>query len=279
MSIGGGVRHAVARAERVGATALQIFTRNQLQWSAPELREADVARFKAAVNDSALRYICAHASYLINLASPDTVTRSRSEAALIEELERAERLGCHCLVLHPGSPKGDGRGVGIARLVESLDRVLAATAGCRARLALENTGGQGNVLGATVAELGEIISACAESVRLGVCLDTCHAFVAGYDLREASVVNALVDEVGGLIGIDRVCVLHLNDAEYEVGSRRDRHAHIGKGQIGDAGFRNVLLHPLLRSVPGVLETPKKEPELNEDRRNLRRLRRLDRAAQ
>ena len=274
MSIAGGVPLAVDRAARVGATALQIFTRNQLQWSAPELSEEEVQRFRVAVKQSPLRYVCAHASYLINIASPDPPLRARSESALVAELRRAEDLGCHCLVLHPGSPRSDTREAGVARVAESVMRVLAETRDCTVRLALENTSGQGTVLGSTVSELGDMVDACSRPARLGVCIDTCHAFASGHDLREKQAVVDLVAELGDRIGLERLWVLHLNDSLYGLGSHRDRHTHIGQGHIGAPGFRNLLTNEELVEVPGILETPKDRKTLVEDRRNLRRLRRL-----
>jgi deoxyribonuclease-4 len=180
MSIAGGLSKAVDRALPVQATALQIFTRNQKRWVNPPLEAAEATAFREAAGH--LRYVCAHAGYLINLASPDEAARERSLDALLDELGRAEQLGCDCLVLHPGSPKKDGRAIGLSRIAAGLREALSRTAGGEVRIALENTAGQGSTLGSTFRELGDLLDACDRDSRLAVCLDTAHAFAAGYDL-------------------------------------------------------------------------------------------------
>ena len=275
MSIAGGVPNAVARAEAVNATALQIFTRNQLQWRVPELDGEQVQRFLQAASDSALEFVCAHGNYLTNLAATDRLIRERSFESLVIELGRAEALGCRCVVMHPGSPKGDGASRGTRRVAAHLRRALEATADLRVSIAVENTAGQGATLGATFAELGEVIDRAGGHRRLAVCIDTCHAFAAGYDLRTPQDVTALADEIEATVGLDRIMLLHLNDSKGECGQRTDRHEHIGKGSIGCRGFQCVLNEPALRGIPGIIETPKHPKTLAEDRENLRELRRLE----
>ncbi len=276
MSIAGGVALAVDRAQRVKATALQIFTRNQVQWHAPPLAPETACEFRNRCAANSLRFLCAHSSYLINLASPNDVTRERSLTALVEELTRAEALGCSCLVMHPGSPKDESRDLGLQRVVDGVRAAFEQTSGLSVKLALENTAGQGNVLGSNVAELGQILRKTDAHARLAFCIDTCHAFAAGYDLRDRSVVAEFATAIDDELGLDRLLVLHLNDSLGGCGSRKDRHAHVGKGEIGSRGFRNLLHEPRLAAVPGVIETPKDAKTLAEDITNLRRLRRWQR---
>ncbi|MBT7167134.1 MAG: deoxyribonuclease IV [Victivallales bacterium] len=272
MSIAGGCPKAIEHALSVQATALQIFTRNQKRWESKPLAQAEADAFRGASVE--LDYVCAHAGYLINLASPDESMRERSLVALLDELDRAERLGCDCLVLHPGSPKDDASTIGIGRVAKGLREALRATAGAEVRIALENTAGQGSTLGSTLQELGAILDACDRDPRLAVCIDTAHAFAAGYDLRTETGLAALLRGIEQFVGWERLRVLHLNDAKNRCGSRADRHEHIGQGQIGEDGFRRLLTAPELRHVPGIIETPKDGKSLAEDVTNLATLRRL-----
>ncbi len=274
MSISGGMERAIERAERVGASALQIFTKNQVQWRSPPLHEIEAARFRQQYAASALRFLCAHASYLINLASNNSAVREKSMDALVVELDRAEALGCDCLVLHPGAPKDDGAAVGLDRIGHGLNHALQATTGYRVKIAIENTAGQGSVLGSTMAQIEAILQRTDHHPRIAFCLDSCHAFAAGYDLRTDSGMQRLVSEVEDHIGVDRLLVLHLNDSHGECGTHLDRHQHIGAGMIGREGFRRLLRHPALKHVPGIIETPKDDELLTEDRQNLAVLREL-----
>jgi len=276
MSIADGVSLAIDRACQVNATALQIFTRNQVQWEAPPLEPETACEFRNRFTESGIRFLCAHSSYLINLASPDDTTRERSLTALVEELTRADALGCACLVMHPGSPKDDPRETGISRVVSGILAAFDQTRDLRVKLAIEDTAGQGNVFGSNIAEIADILHRAGDHPRLAMCLDTCHAFAAGYDLCDASVVADLASAIDDSIGLDRLLVLHLNDSLGACGSRRDRHAHIGKGQVGETGFRNILHEPRFAAIPGIIETPKNTKTLAEDVTNLSRLRRLQR---
>lgn len=275
MSIAGGLSHAVEHALAVKATAVQIFTRNQKRWENPPLAPGEAAAFREAARK--LRYVCAHAGYLINLASPDPAARERSRLALLDELGRANQAGCDCIVLHPGSPKEDDSATGIARVAGEIRTILDATPDYQTAIAFENTAGQGASLGSSLRELGDLLAACDRHPRLGVCIDTAHAFAAGYDLRTEAGIATLCRELDTVAGWHRVRVLHLNDAMNPCGSHRDRHEHIGQGEIGEAGFRRFLAIPELRHVPGIIETPKDPKTLAEDKLNLRILRRLDRA--
>ena len=278
MSVSGSFLTAVTATVTAGADALQIFTKSQLRWHAPPIADSTAREFRAAVQAAGLRFLSAHDSYLINLAAGSEDTWANSVASLTLELERAAQLGVFCLVLHPGSPKTDGAAVGIQRIVKGLREVLRSTAGNPVRLALENTAGQGATLGATVQELAAMIDGCDGDPRLGLCLDTCHAFAAGYDLRTPAAVAALVDAITAGPGLDRLLMLHLNDSKKECGQHLDRHEPIGEGCIGEPGFRCLLAEPRLKGIPGILETPKSDdPAMTDDRRNLATLRRCEAA--
>jgi deoxyribonuclease-4 len=275
VSVADGFCQALERAARIDATAIQIFTRNQLRWRSPPLDKMEVAAFRTALATSQVRYACAHAGYLINLASPSQQTRELSIAALLDELGRADALGCHCLVLHPGSPKEDGAAVGVQRVVEGLKKALDHTDELAIRIALENTAGQGNCLGASWEQLFDIARQVGHADRLGFCLDSAHAFAAGMDVSQSGTVARLAAQIEAAAGIARLYVMHLNDSKVACGKLVDRHEHIGQGCIGDGGFQAILREPLLATVPGVIETPKEEPKwFLRDAENLARLRRL-----
>ena len=273
-SIAGGVSTAVKRAGDIGAEALQIFTRNQVRWASPPLSEEETVAFRSAYEASNLRFLCAHASYLINLASPSKRLRAKSLGALIDEVRRADTLGCGCLVMHPGSPKYESTRRGLARIASALGEALEHTRECRVGIALENTAGQGSNIGGHLWHLSELIGQAGDSPRLGLCLDTCHAWAAGWDLRHPHIVRELADSVRRGNGGDRLWLLHMNDSVAAVGSHRDRHAAIGEGEIGLAGFRNILHEPLLSEIPAILETPKENDPAAADRKNLAVLRDL-----
>jgi deoxyribonuclease-4 len=274
MSVAGGLHLAFSHIKKVGGQALQIFTRNQRQWQAAPITAEEQRLFRAAWRAWGDWPVAAHNSYLINLASPDKEVRDKSVTALAAELERCAALAIPLLIMHPGSHGGDGGEAGLQRLVENLDLALARAANAeQVTVLLENTAGQGNALGAEFAEIAFIINHSAHGSRLGVCLDTCHLFAAGYDFRTSKSYRQTMGEFDRLIGIDRLRFFHLNDSIKGLGSRVDRHEHIGQGRIGLAGFRNFLLDPRFRAQPMTLETPKGK-ELKEDMVNLQVLREL-----
>ena len=274
MSVAGGLHLAFAHIKKVDGQALQIFTRNQRQWQAAPVTPEEQRLFCSAWRDWGDWPVAAHNSYLINLASPDQEVRDKSVTALAAELERCADLAIPLLIMHPGSHCGQGVKAGLQRLVENLDQALAKAAKAeQVTVLLENTAGQGNALGAQFAEIAFIINHCAHSNRLGVCLDTCHLFAAGYDFRTHISYQQTMGEFDRLIGIDRLLFFHLNDSIKGLGSRVDRHEHIGQGRIGLAGFRNFLSDPRFRAQPMTLETPKGK-DLKEDMVNLQVLRKL-----
>jgi len=274
MSVAGGLHLAFARINKVGGQALQIFTRNQRQWQASPITPEEQRLFKTAWEEWGDWPVAAHNSYLINLASPDKEVRRKSVTALAAELERCAALAIPLLIMHPGSHGGDGVKTGLQRMVENLDQALARSANAEhVTVLLENTAGQGNALGADFGEIAFIIHHSAYNNRLGVCLDTCHLYAAGYDFRTGKSYRRTMDEFDRLIGMDRLRFFHLNDAIKGLGSRVDRHEHIGQGRIGLAGFRNFLRDPRFRHQPMTLETPKGK-DLKEDMVNLQVLREL-----
>jgi deoxyribonuclease-4 len=275
MSIAGGLPNAIHRGVAAGCGVVQLFVRNQLQWAARRLDEAEIVGFRQALAGSGLRTACAHANYLINLATPDPAERARAMAALLDDLDRAERLGLPFVVLHPGSHRGAGVEAGLATLAHALDEIARRTAGWRVRLALENTAGAGNALGSRASELGAIIARVRRPERLALCLDTCHLFAAGYDIRTARGFAGALAEIDRAVGIERVVAFHLNDCRAGLGARLDRHENIGGGRIGLAAFRFLVNHPRLGTLPMILETPKRD---DGDARNLATLRSLRRAA-
>lgn len=274
MSVAGGLHRAITHIVRVGGRALQIFTRNQRQWQTLPVSPEERADFAAAWQSWGNWPIASHTSYLINLASPDEEVRRKSVLALTAELERSAALAIPYVVMHPGSHGGDGAEQGLIRLVCHLDQAFAAARGAEAVMVLlENTAGQGNALGATFNELAFLLTSSAFADRLGLCLDTCHLFAAGHDLRNAAAYHATMAAIDRTCGITRVKFFHLNDSQRELGSRVDRHEHIGQGHIGLAGFRLLLNDPRFRHHPMTLETPKGS-DLAEDIVNLRTLRAL-----
>lgn len=274
MSVAGGLHLAFDRITMVGGHALQIFTRNQRQWAAAPISAEERRRFHAARQAWGDWPVAAHNSYLINLASPAEEVREKSVIALADELERCAALDIRLLVMHPGSHGGAGSETGLQRIVDNLDQSLNRAASAeKVVVLLENTAGQGNSIGADFAEIGFIIRNSSFADRLGVCLDTCHLFAAGYDFRSASSYRQTLAEFDRQIGLDRLRFFHLNDSIKPLGSRVDRHTHIGQGCIGPEGFRNFLTDPLFTHAPMTLETPK-GTDLREDIVNLRLLREL-----
>jgi deoxyribonuclease-4 len=273
MSIAGGLPEALVRGRELGCSVIQLFLKNQRQWAGRPLHADEVAEFVRQQAATQIRTAFAHATYLINLASPSDPEWGRSVDAFFDELERAERLGLPFVVIHPGSHLGAGPAAGVARLARALDELHARTAGYRVRVALENAAGAGNCLGCRAEELAAVLGAIREPERLAVCLDTCHLFAAGYDLRTPAGFAATLAAFDRAIGLERVVAFHLNDAQAPLGSGLDRHEHIGRGRIGLGAFRRLLRHPVLSERPMVLETPKVGTW---DQRNLATLRRLAR---
>ena len=276
LSIAGGLENAIYAGAALGCTTVQIFVRNQRQWAARPLTEEQIARFRTAVMATGIAPVTAHASYLLNLASPDAAVRNRSIVAMIDELTRCEALGVAGLIVHPGAYLDGTLPQGIRRIARCLDKVHRACRGFGAATVPEFTAGQGTSIGWRFEQLGAILDSVADAHRMGVCLDTCHLFAAGHDFRTAEGYQAMIDELAGAIGLSLVKCIHTNDSRTGCGSRVDRHEHIGKGRIGKAGFAHFLNDARFRDVPFILETPKgrdgRGTDLDEV--NLKRLRAL-----
>jgi deoxyribonuclease-4 len=276
MSISGGLPLALERGGSIGCNAVQLFVKNRNQWRARPLGRGEAASFRKAAGGFRREFILAHSIYLINLASPEPNISKKSRRGFLEEMRRAERLGIAYMVLHPGSHKGAGEAAGIATIIENLDYVLEKTDGNRLIVLLETTAGQGNSIGHDFEQLAEIIEGAKRKDRLGVCFDTCHSFAAGYDLRSRRAYKKTFDHFDDVIGLERLKAFHLNDSLREIGSRVDRHTHIGKGKLGLQAFSHLVNDERFFDRPMILETPK-GPDMKEDIRNLRVLRGLRQA--
>jgi deoxyribonuclease IV len=275
MSIAGGYYRAVEEAHRCGCDCVQIFTKNNNQWRAKEITAEEAALFSATLAKLKIAHPLSHTSYLINLASPDETLWQKSVDSMVVEVRRAEQLGIPYVVVHPGSHTTATEEQGIANVALALDMVHKLVALTKTRILLEITAGQGTNLGWKFSQLAAIIAQTGQPDRIGICFDTCHAFAAGYDLRDRQAYEAMWREFDEQLGLDRLKAIHLNDSKRELGSRIDRHEHIGRGQIGEAGFRNLLTDKRFQDIPMYLETPKENPEEEPwDVVNLRTLREL-----
>ena len=255
VSISGSIDKSVDNAVERECTAFQIFTRNPRGWHAKELTDEDVENFKNKLKDSKIdRFAtCAHMPYLPNLSSPKSDGYEKSVNSLIEEVERCGKLGIPYLVTHLGSHLGTGENNGMKRLVEALNK--AGSVKNDVMILLENTAGQKNSVGADFAQLGEIFKKLKPSKKFGVCFDTCHAFVSGYDLRSEKDVKKTFDEFEKYVGMKNLKILHLNDAKGEIGCNLDRHYHIGLGNIGEKGMAAIIKFIVKKKIPIILETP------------------------
>ncbi|NLD42943.1 MAG: deoxyribonuclease IV [Chloroflexi bacterium] len=275
MSIAGGPANALLRGRSIDCDAIQMFTRNANRWDSRDLTDKEIAAFHEAREATGLAHVVAHSSYLINLGSPDEALWARSQGALATELERCRLLGIAHYVLHPGAHMGAGEEAGLQRIADGLTATLAAF-GDGVTILLENTAGQGTALGYSFEQLRWLLEN-GPAERLGICFDTAHALAAGYDLRDAAGYAATWDAFDRTIGLERLAAIHLNDSKRDLGSRVDRHTHIGEGALGLEPFRLLVNDVRLRHIPMLLETPKNE-DLAEDIMNLATLRSLVAAA-
>lgn len=272
MSISGGVFNAPTRGQEATCNVIQIFTKSNNQWKAKELTDEDVEKFLAAQNETGVKVVCAHDSYLINLASPKDDLFAKSSAAFAEEMTRCDLLGVPNLVMHPGSHVGTGEEVGLKRIADAFNQIFESDPDGKVTVCLETTAGQGTNLGYKFEQLAEIIDMVDNDGRLGICLDTCHIFAAGYPISTKKDYDATITSFDSVIGLDRLKVIHINDSKKDFGSRVDRHEHIGEGFIGAEPFGFLLNDKKLAHIPKVLETPKKSAD--EDIKNLKTLRSL-----
>lgn len=258
MPTAGGVVNAVINGSAIGCDAVQIFTANPRQWNAPPPDEEAALAFREARERCGITHAAAHDSYLINLCAPDAAVLERSREAFVAELKRAELLGLEWVVTHMGAHLGSGEEAAIPLLAQSLEHVLRSTEGMAVGVALETTAGQGTCLGATFEQIARVLELCGHAQRLGVCLDTCHIFAAGYDIRNEDAYERTLAAFRRIVGIERLRIIHANDAKKPLGSRVDRHEHLGRGQIGLEAFRRLVTDERLRSIPVLVETPEAE---------------------
>lgn len=276
LSIAGGMQNALTAARDVGCDALQVFVKNQRQWKAKPIDDSQLSMWHAELGQSSSLPIVAHASYLINLGTDNPELSEKSQEALLDELTRCDQLSIPYLVLHPGAAGKQAVEDALKRVASALDHVHRKGAHLQSQVLLETTAGQGTTLGRTFSELGEIIDRVNEPQRLGVCVDTCHVFAAGYDIRNPQGYARMMSEAESAVGLERIRCWHLNDSLGALGSCKDRHAHIGLGELGKVGFRALLEDERMAGLPMILETPKGTDEAGRDwdQRNLRRLRQL-----
>ncbi len=273
MSTSGGVYTAVDQATSIGCTALQVFTKNNNQWNAKPLTDDDIQNYKRKIAEASIAPVVAHDSYLINLCATNPDVLKKSRAALIDELTRCEQLGIQLLNFHPGAHGGAGEEEGIKMIIESLNIAHNETNGFNVLSVVEATAGQGTAIGYKFEHLQKIINGVDEPKRMAVCIDTCHIFAAGYELRTEEGYAKTFREFDDVVGLDRLAAFHVNDSKKGFGAHVDRHEHIGHGMIGTQGFAFLMNDKRFIHIPKILETPKSE-DLHEDVENIRVLRAL-----
>ena len=272
-STAGGYWRALERGASINCEVVQIFVKNNMQWLGRLPFDNEIAEFNKAKKQYKFAKIFGHTGYLINLATDPSPNREKSMESLIQEIQIADKLGVPFLVMHPGAHLGAGEPHGFKQVIKGLDEVFTVTKDTKVRIALENTAGQGSCFGNRIEHLAHIFDGVQKPERLGLCIDTCHLFAAGYDIRTEKGWSGAIGEIDKLIGKKQILTFHLNDSKTDLGSRVDRHAHIGQGKIGRSGFKHIVNDPRFKSTPGCLETPK-EKDLKEDVENLKVLRSL-----
>jgi deoxyribonuclease-4 len=272
VSTEGKIYEAVERAHKLGCNTMQIFSHNPQRWREHFLEPKDIEEFQKRQEKFKIRPLFIHIPYLINLASPNPRLYAASIEAYIEDILEAQTLKADYIVTHMGSHKETSEEEGLARLIEALDRILEKTKNTHVGILLENTAGSGSWLGYKFSHQKEIIQDLKQKERMGLCLDTAHAYLAGYDIATKDGLKTTLDGIEKLVGMNLIKLIHLNDSKGELGSRHDRHEHIGKGKIGLEGMKRVINHPKLRNLPFILETPKKTEE--DDIMNLNTVRKL-----
>ena len=254
MSISGGFREAPERANKIGLNSMQVFTKNQRQWIAKPLDMDDVNEYKENMKKFGIRITVAHASYLVNLAAPADENFKKSVDSMVHELERCDALDIPYLIFHPGAHLGKGESFGLKKIVQGLDEIISRFNG-KAKLTIETTAGQGSNLGYKFEQIQYMIENVSDKDKVRVCMDTCHIFAAGYELRSRNGYEKTMEEFENTIGFKNLVAVHLNDSEKALGSRVDRHAQIGFGYIGKQGMKNILFDKRFQEIPLILETP------------------------
>ncbi len=271
ISISGSIANSIPRAIDLGCDTFQIFTRNPRSWTSKELTNERILEFKMNISSSDLKPVFVHMPYLPNLASPDPEMWEKSIFSLKEELNRCDLLEIPYIVTHLGSPKTSGKEKSVEKVIQSLNKALTNYNG-NTTILLENTAGKNESLGSNIDDICNIITKTEVQDKLGLCLDTCHAFASGYDLRDQTVITKLIEQIDGCIGLNKLLLIHANDAKFDLGEGRDRHEHIGLGKIGEIGFKLLLKEKKLRKVPFICETP--VDERRDGKGNLEYLRKL-----
>ncbi|MCM8771335.1 MAG: deoxyribonuclease IV [Candidatus Omnitrophica bacterium] len=271
VSIAGRIYEAVERAKELGCNTMQIFSRNPRQWRHGELEKEEIIEFRKRREKAKISPLFIHIPYTLNLASPDAALYHKSIEVYIKDIKEAGLLGADYLVTHLGSHMKKGENWGLGRFVNALNIILDKTPS-EVEILLENTSGSGSWLGYKFQHHKIILDKIHKPQRVGICLDTCHAYTAGYDIASEKGLNNMLEEMDNLVGLEKLKLVHLNDAKDTLGSRRDRHAHIGEGIIGKEAFKRIVHHPQLKDLPFILETPKRIAE--DDRRNLEVVRNL-----
>lgn len=271
VSTEGGPVSAIRRGIEAGCDSIQIFSGSPRQWGTPETSEEEALTFRKSRAESSIKFVALHSIYLVNLASPEDSIYKRSISSIISALDKADRLGAFAVVTHIGNHKGKGEEFGLERIAAGVNSCLADSSG-ESLLLLETTAGAGTSIGGSFEQFGKIFKSTGRPERLGFCLDTCHIFAAGYDIRTPPGVDATLSELDRFIGLDRLKLLHINDAKSDLGSHADRHEHIGKGNIGLEAFGNIVNNPALRELPAIAELPY---ENNDEIDNLAVLRSLE----
>ena len=271
VSIAGGLDKAFKRAADIGCNSMQIFVKNPRGWKMREVDAAEAEEFRAERKKYKINPVVVHAAYLINLASPKDELWGKSISALKSEYQRCDRLGAEYLIFHPGSHTGSGMKKGIARIAEAINIILAEVKS-ETMILLENTAGAGTGIGADFNQLKEIIDRVDYPARLGICIDSCHAFTARYNLKEKSGLEELISDFNELIGLNKLKVIHLNDSKYDCCTNKDEHAHLGEGKIGSEAFRRLINHSQLKDKVFILETPQFDKDRDDDLILLKELR-------
>ena len=272
VSIAGKISEAIFHAESLGCNAIQIFSRNPRMWEQKKLSNDDASEFREKLKQSSIVSAFIHVPYLTNLASPDRAVFENSIRCFVEYIREAEALGIDYLVTHMGSHKKDGEPRGLGRLSRAINIIFERTKKSKVTLLLENTAGSGSWLGYRLSHHQRVIDKIENKDRVGICIDTCHAFAAGYNIALKEGLENFVAEIEELIGMEKLKLIHLNDSQDPLSSKRDRHAHIGEGTLGLKTFENIVNHPKLKDIPFILETPKMTQE--DDLRNLETIRHL-----
>jgi deoxyribonuclease-4 len=272
VSTAGRIYEAIGRAQEFGCNTMQIFSRSPQRWRESSLEAGDIEEFRRRLVQAKIKPLFIHIPYLINLASPYPKLYKASIQAYIEDIREAGALGADYIVTHMGSHKETSEEEGLARLIDALDKIISETSDSNVGILLENTAGSGSWLGYKFIHQKEVIQCLGRKERLGLCFDTAHAYLAGYDIATKEGLAATLDEIEELVGLDLIKLIHLNDAKGKLGTKHDRHDHIGKGSIGLEGMKRIINHPKLKNLPFILETPKKSA--SDDVRNLNLVRKL-----